>query len=89
MSKRGNTYLRYYLIEAANSVRQHCLEYRTYYQHKREETTKHAHRRALVLTARKLVRLIDALLRQGTIYRPPAERPAARGAGRLSDTVSA
>jgi transposase len=89
MSKRGNAYLRYYLIEAANSVRQHCPEYRTYYQHKRDETTKHAHRRALVLTARKLVRLIDALLRQGTIYRPPAERPAVRPAPRVSDTTTA
>jgi len=89
MSKRGNAYLRYSLIEAANSVRQHCPEYRTYYQHKREETTKHAHRRALVLTARKLVRLIDALLRQGTIYRPPAERPAVRPAPCVSDTTTA
>jgi len=78
MSKRGNAYLRYYLIEAANSVRLHCPEYGAYYRTKQAETTKHAHRRALVLTARKLVRLVDALLRQGTIYRSPAERPAAQ-----------
>jgi thiamine phosphate synthase YjbQ (UPF0047 family) len=70
-------------------VRQHCPEYRTYYQHKREETTNHAHRRALVLTAHKLVRLIDAVLRQGTIYRPPAERPAARTVPSVSDRVTA
>jgi hypothetical protein len=70
-------------------VRQHCPEYWTYYQHKREETTKHAHRRALVLTARKLMRLIDALLHPGTIYRPPEARPTALGAGSVSDTVTA
>lgn len=77
MTKRGNHYLRYYLIEAANSVRQHCAEYRAYYHSKHAETHRHAHRRALVLTARKLVRLVDALLRQGTIYRPPEHRPVA------------
>jgi transposase len=81
MSKRGNAYLRYYLIEAANSVRQHCPEYGTYYRNKHAETTKHAHRRAVVLTARKLVRLIDALLRQGALYRPPEARPAVRTTG--------
>ena len=29
------------------------------------------HQRALVLTARKLVRLVDALLRTGSVYRSP------------------
>ena len=28
LAKTGNPFLRYYLIEAANSVRQHCPEYR-------------------------------------------------------------
>ena len=74
MTKRGNSYLRYYLVEAANSVRTHCEEYRQYYAAKAAETTRHAHKRALVLTARKLVRLIDVLLREGRIYQPPAER---------------
>jgi len=27
MTKRGNRYLRYYLVEAANSVRTHCPDY--------------------------------------------------------------
>jgi transposase len=73
--KRGNSYLRYYLVEAANSVRLHCPEYAQYYAAKYAETPKHAHQRALVLTARKLVRLIDVLLREGKRYMPPEQRP--------------
>lgn len=74
LTKRGNSYLRYYLVEAANSVRQHCPEYGRYYAAKYAETPKHAHQRALVLTARKLVRLIDVLLRDGKRYLAPEER---------------
>ena len=74
MTKRGNSYLRYYLVEAANSVRQHCPEYGQYYATKVAETTRHAHKRALVLTARKLVRLIEVLLREGCMYQAPTER---------------
>lgn len=74
MSKAGNAYLRYYLVEAANSARVHCPEYAAYYRAKVAQSTKHAHKRALVLTARKLVRLVDALLRTDTLYRPPAAR---------------
>lgn len=74
LTKRGNAYLRYYLVEAANSVRMHCPEYKAYYAAKVAETPRHAHKRALVLTARKLVRLIDVLLRTGTPYQTPAER---------------
>ncbi|MGI5837980.1 MAG: IS110 family transposase [Chloroflexota bacterium] len=74
MAKSGNAYLRYYLIEAANSVRHHCAEYRVYYTAKSAQSPKHAHKRALVLTARKLVRLVDHLLRTGSVYRPPESR---------------
>jgi transposase len=74
MAKTGNTYLRYYLVEAANSARLHCPEYTAYYRAKLAQSTKHAHKRALVLTARKLVRLVDALLRTGALYRPPQSR---------------
>jgi transposase len=74
MTKRGNSYLRYYLIEAANSVRTHCPEYAQYYAAKYAQTPKHPHQRALVLTARKLVRLLDVLLREGKRYMPPEER---------------
>ncbi len=68
--RSGNKYLRYYLVEAANSVKRHAPEYRDYYQKKYKEVPKHQHKRALVLTARKLVRLTDVLLRKGQIYTP-------------------
>jgi transposase len=74
LTKQGNRYLRYYLIEAANSVRMRCPEYTAYYQAKKAQSPKHAHQRALVLTARKLVRLVDVLLRTDTIYQPPEHR---------------
>ncbi|MDQ5851241.1 MAG: IS110 family transposase [Chloroflexota bacterium] len=73
LAKSGNAYLRYYLVEAANSVRLHCAEYQTYYATKLAQSPKHAHKRALVLTARKLVRLVDALLRAGTVYHEPRQ----------------
>jgi transposase len=63
LAKAGNTYLRYYLCEAANSVRVHNEDYRRFYDRKYQEATTHPHKRATVLTARKLVRLVHALLR--------------------------
>ncbi|MDI6788490.1 MAG: IS110 family transposase [Planctomycetota bacterium] len=66
--KSANQYLRYYLIEAANSLRTHNETYRVYYQKKYKEVTKHQHKRALVLTARKLVRLVFALLSKKQLY---------------------
>lgn len=71
LAKAGNAYLRYYLCEAANSLRVHNEEYRRFYQRKYEETPKHPHKRATVLTARKLVRLVYALLRTGQLYAGP------------------
>jgi len=73
LTKRGNKYLRYYLIEAAGSVRVHASEFRSFYQRKYQEATKHRHKRALVLTARKLIRLVHALLREGRLYQPVQE----------------
>ncbi len=49
----------------------HCPEYRAYYRAKYAQALKHPHKRALVLTARKLVRLVAALLRSDSRYRPP------------------
>jgi len=74
LTKSGNSYLRYYLVEAANSVRVLEPEYRAYYQAKYAEATKHHHKRAVVLTARKLVRLVDALLRDAQLYLPSEQR---------------
>jgi len=62
LSKVGNVYLRYYLVQGANLLRQYNLDYQAYYRRKVEEAPKHKHKRALVLTARKLVRLVHALL---------------------------
>ena len=61
MSKEGNRYLRYYLVEAANSVKNHNAYYNAFYLKKFNEVTTHQHKRALALTARKLVRLIFGL----------------------------
>ncbi len=70
MTKTGNRYLRYYLIEAANSLRVHNEEYKAYYQKKYNEVTKHRHKRAVALTARKLVRLVFALLTKRHLWQP-------------------
>lgn len=68
MQKAGNTYLRYYLGEAANSVRRHIPEYRDYYVKKYNEVPKHQHKRALALTSRKFVRLVFGLLVKNQLY---------------------
>jgi transposase len=70
LARTGNAYLRYYLIEAANSVRRHDAKFAAYYAKKSAEVTKHQHHRALVLTARKLLRLVFALLRDDRAYDP-------------------
>jgi transposase len=70
----GNKYLRYYLIQAANSVRRYDSEYAAFYQKKYDEVPKHKHKRALVLTARKLVRLVFMLLRTKQLYTMPERR---------------
>jgi len=64
-----NRYLRYYFCEAANLVRIHEPEYAAFYQKKYAEATKHPHKRAIVLTARKLVRLVTRLLTTNQPYR--------------------
>ena len=63
-------YLRYYLVEAANSLRIHNEKYNMFYQKKYQEVPKHKHKRAIVLTARKLVRLVFALLSNNQLYDP-------------------
>ena len=68
MIKAGNRYLRYYLIEAAGSVATYCPEYTAFYEKKFAEVSKHQHKRALALTARKLIRLIFGLLDKNQLY---------------------
>ena len=69
MAKTGNRYLRYYLIQAANHIRKYAPEYMTYYARKFREASKHHHKRALVMTARKSVGLVVGLLHRNEPYR--------------------
>lgn len=66
----GNKYLKYYLLEAANKVRMHDAGFAEYYRVKFREVHKHQHKRALALTARKLVRLVYSLLSSNRLYTP-------------------
>ena len=70
LSKQGNAYLRYYLMEAANSVKNHLPDYKDFYIKKYAEATTHKHKRALALTSRKLIRLIFGLLDKNQLYTP-------------------
>jgi len=69
MAKSGNRYLRYYLIQAANKMRHHIPDYADFYARKYREASKHHHKRALVLTARKSVGLVVGLLHRNEPYR--------------------
>lgn len=66
----GNRFLRYYLMEGANSVRVHDPVFAEYYAKKKAEPKQFAHKRALALTARKLVRLVFFLLKTNQLYQP-------------------
>ncbi len=68
MSKAGNSYLRYYLLEATSHIKLHCPEYSEYYYKKYAEVKTHQHKRALALTARKAIRLIFGLLANNQLY---------------------
>jgi len=71
MPKDGNRYARYALIQLANCLREHSAEFAAYYSRKHAESKTHAHKRALVLSARKAIGLIVALLHTGQLYRVP------------------
>ena len=74
LTRTGNRYLRYSFCEAANAVRMHTAEYAADYDRKYREVRKHQHKRALVLTARKLVRLVVRLLTTNQPYQPRRAR---------------
>ena len=73
MINSGNKYLKYYLLEATNKVRMHDAEFNRFYQLKFKEVPNHQHKRALALTARKLVRLVYCLLSTNRLYTPPTQ----------------
>jgi transposase len=75
LTKVGNVYLRYYTILGADRLRQFNLEYQAYYWRKYHEVPKHQYKRALVLTARKFVRLIYALLTKNVPYTVRPQTP--------------
>ena len=66
--KSGNRYLKYYLGEAAMSLVRCDTEYSSFYHLKYNEVNKYQHKRALALTARKLVRLVFRLLKDNRLY---------------------
>lgn len=68
--KSGNRFLKYYLCEAAFSLVRCDKEYNAFYHQKYKEVNRYQHKRALALTARKLVRLVFALLKDNRLYRP-------------------
>lgn len=70
LNRSGNRYLRYYLVEAANSVIRHVPEYKAFYNKKAEEVPRNKHKRAVTLTARKLTRLVYTLLSEHQLYMP-------------------
>lgn len=64
-----NKYLKYYITQATQMSVMHGFDYTTpFYRKKYNEASTHKHRRALVLTSRKLVRLIYVLLRDNKLY---------------------
>jgi transposase len=71
--KSGNRYLRYYLLEAADSLRKCDSEFRRFYNLKCKEVNRFQYKRALALTARKFVRLVFRLLKDNRLYTPPEQ----------------
>lgn len=66
----GNRFLKYYLTEAAYSLLRCNAEFKRYFNLKKSEVNKGYSKRALALTARKLVRLVFALLKENKLYIP-------------------
>lgn len=63
-----NKYLRYYILKATARVIRYNVGYLDYYHKKYNESLAHKHKRSLVLTERKLVILIFALLHNNQLY---------------------
>lgn len=65
LARERNPYLRYWLVQAAHTLQRYQPDYHRFYWKKYHEAHNHHHKRAIVLTARKAVRLIFALLHKG------------------------
>jgi hypothetical protein len=70
--KSGNKYLRYYLTQASYSLTNFNPDFASYYKRKYNEALKHKHNRAIVLCARKLVRVVFSVLKQNKLYQLPS-----------------
>ena len=66
----SNTYFRYYITEATSHLIRNNSEYNVFYHKKYNETIKNQHKRALVLTTRKCIRLVFGLLRKNQLFDP-------------------
>ena len=74
LKRTGNKYLRYYFCLAADGMRKNIDTFKNYYSSKFREVKTHQHKRALVLTARKAIRLIFSLLQEKRLYTQAEER---------------
>jgi transposase len=75
LNRQGNSYLRYFILEAADCMRRYIPSFAAYYQKKHEQSLRHKHKRALVLTGCKALELFVALLRQQEPYRAREVKP--------------
>ena len=73
LAKTGNRYLRYYFVQAAYGMHRHIPAYARFYNLKFREATRHKHKRALGLSARKSVGLFVGLLHRKEAYRSQEE----------------
>ena len=71
LTKSGNKYLRYYLVQASQLLFTHNPDIKPYYLIKYKESTKHKHKRAILFVARKLIRIIFSLLKNNKLYQSP------------------
>lgn len=75
MSKEGNAYLRFYILRAADLMRQRIPSFAAYYQAKHAQSVKHKHKRAVVLTGRKALGLFVSLLYHRKAYQAEEAKP--------------
>lgn len=65
LAQERNPYLRYWFVQAAHTLQRYDPSYAAFYWRKFYQVRSHQHKRALILTARKAVRLVFALLHKG------------------------
>jgi len=70
MTKKGNKYLRYYIVHAARTVARFEPVFKSYYDKKYNESFNHNAGRAIVLSARKLVNVIYFMMINQKQYDP-------------------